>query len=187
MDYGLFEAINGLAGRWTVADEFFRFFANDYIVPTAIVAMLVIDWFRGALRARRVVVHAILALLVANLIVKLSNLLWYRLRPFTLHDVTLLFYYPSDSSFPSNSAAAMWAMAWALWLRDRRSPLGRMALLLAALMGFSRIWVGVHYPADIVGGALVGIIAATLVERVRQRLRPLTYGLLWLAQRLRLA
>jgi undecaprenyl-diphosphatase len=187
MDLELFRLINGLAGRWVAADEFWRFFANDYIVPTAIVAILVVAWFSGETRWRRVVVHAVLALLLANLAVKVFNLVWFRPRPFTYQDVNLLFYYPSDSSFPSNSAAAMWSMAWAIWLRHRESRMGRAAVLLAALMGLGRVWVGVHYPMDIVGGAAIGILAATQIERHRVRLRPLTDGLAWLAQRLGLA
>ncbi len=187
MDYELFRLINGLAGRWRIADELFRFFANDYVVSSVIVAMLVVFWFSGDERWRRVVVHAIVALLLANLLVKVSNLLWFRPRPFTYHDVTMLFYYPSDSSFPSNAAAAIWSMAWSLWLRQRSSAIGRVALLLAALMAWSRVWVGVHYPLDVVGGALLGILAASLVERNRVRLRPLAEGLLWLARKLALA
>ncbi|MDQ4074963.1 MAG: phosphatase PAP2 family protein [Chloroflexota bacterium] len=187
MDLFLFRLINGLAGRWTGVDELFRFFANDYIVPTAVVAMLVVGWFSGNERWRRVVIHAILALLLANLIVKLSNLVWFRPRPFTYNEVNLLFYYPSDSSFPSNSAAAVWSLAWALWLRQRGSWLGRGAVLLAALMGWSRIWVGVHYPFDIVGGVAIGILAAAVVEHNRVRLRPLTQALEWLARKLALA
>ncbi len=165
MDLALFRWINGLAGRWPLPDELARLFANDYIVPTAIVALLVVGWFSGDAHWRRVVVHALLALLLANLLVKLCNLAWFRVRPFTYQEVNLLFYYPSDSSFPSNAAAAMWGMAWAIWLRQRDSALGRGAVLLAALMGISRIWVGVHYPLDIVGGALLGIVAATVVEQ----------------------
>ncbi|MBA3532852.1 MAG: phosphatase PAP2 family protein [Ardenticatenales bacterium] len=187
MDLLLFRLINNLAGQWPPVDEFFRFFANDYIVPTAIVALLVVGWFSGDERWRRVVVHALLALVLVNGIVALSNLLWFRPRPFTYNEVHHLFYYPSDSSFPSNSAAAVWSMAWAIWERTRGSSLGWAALLLAGLMGLSRVWVGIHYPLDIVGGAAAGILAAIFVERHRVRLRPLTDTLLWLAEKLALA
>ena len=187
MDLALFRLINGLAGQWQALDEFFRFFANDYIVPTVIVALLVVCWFRGEARWRQVVLQALLALLVANAIVKACNFIWFRPRPFTYHDVNMLFYYPSDSSFPSNSAAAVWSMAGAIWLAQRANRLGQVALLLAALMGFSRIWVGVHYPFDIVGGAAVGMIAASLVQRYQVRLRPLVEWLVWLANKLALA
>lgn len=186
MDFALYRLINGLAGRWPLIDELFRLLANDYVVPTALVALLVVGWFSGESRWRQAVLHAILALLVANLMVKLCNYAWFRPRPFTYNEVTLLFYYPSDSSFPSNSAAAMWGLAWAAWLHQRGSRIALAAVVLAALMGIGRVWVGVHYPLDIVGGALVGILAATLVERFDERLRPISEGLSWLARRLAL-
>jgi undecaprenyl-diphosphatase len=218
MDFTLFRLINGLAGQWKAADEFFRFFANDYVVPTAVIALLVMGWFTGQERWRRVVLHALLALLVANGIIKLSNLIWFRPRPFTFNEVNLLFYYPSDSSFPSNSAAVVWCIAWAIWQGQRgeaargrggeqpppqswgglrgggrggEGTFGKKLSLgscfLAALMGFSRVWVGVHYPFDIVGGAAVGIFAITLVERYHIELRPLRKFLVWFAQKLGLA
>lgn len=187
MDLLLFRGINGLAGRWWLVDEFFRLAANDYVVPSVIVTLLLVRWFHPEPRHRRVVVHAIVALLLANLLVKGLNLLWFRPRPFTYNEVTLLFYFPSDSSFPSNSAAAVWSLAAALWFRDRRGATGRIALALAALMGLSRIWIGVHYPLDIVGGALIGLVAAAGVEQQRHRLRPLTEALHTIARRLALA
>lgn len=186
MDYLLFRLINGLAGQWRVADELFRLFANDYVVPTVLVAMLVALWFSGHEAARRVVLQALLALVLVNALVALSNLLLFRPRPFTAHEATMLFYYPSDSSFPSNSASAMWALAWAIWLHERGGRMGWAAVILATLMGTSRVWVGVHYPLDIVGGALFGIVAATLVQRAAPRLAPLLRGMERLAARLAL-
>jgi undecaprenyl-diphosphatase len=171
-DLALFRLINGLAGQWPVIDELFRFVANDYVVPTTLVAILVLGWFSGTTRWRFTVIEAIFALLMSNAIVKVINVLWFRPRPFTFNDVNLLFYYPSDSSFPANSAAAVWALAWLLWITQRESRFAWVGLLLAALMGFSRIWIGVHYPLDILGGAAVGILAAELIVRSRARLLP---------------
>lgn len=187
MDFTLFRLINGLAGQWRTADEFFRFFANDYIVPTTLIALLVMGWFTGQERWRQIVLHTLLALLVANGIIKLSNLMWFRPRPFTFNEVNLLFYYPSDSSFPSNSAGVVWCIAWAIWQGQRGTHFARLALSLAALMGFSRVWVGIHYPFDIVGGAAIGIFAVILVERYHIELRPLRKWGIWLAQNLGLA
>ncbi|MFF1558714.1 phosphatase PAP2 family protein [Streptomyces sp. NPDC058279] len=102
----------------------------------------------------------------------------------TLHTVTLeTCPGPDDWSFPSNHAAIAAAAAAALWLVDRR--LGTLAAPAALLMALSRVWVGAHYPHDVVLGLLVGAVvgwfltratrrAAPLVERARtSRLRPL--------------
>ena len=188
MDFTLFRLINGQAGQSSVLDELFRFFANDYIVPSLLVAMLVVGWFSGKSEWRQIVLHALLALLVANALVKACNLIWFRPRPFTYHDVNMLFYYPSDSSFPSNSAAVVWSLAGIMWFAlPKTSRFGYSALFLAAIMGWSRIWVGVHYPFDIVGGAFAGLLAAWWVKRYEKRLYPAVRGLEWLARKMALA
>ena len=80
---------------------------------------------------------------------------------------------PTDLSFPSGHAATSFAGAT---LIARSVP--RLAVplyVLAAAIAFSRIYVGVHYPLDIVGGALLGVAVATalrLLVRARRRSRP---------------
>ncbi len=172
MDYALFRLINGLAGRSPLLDELMRFLATDYMVPTIAMTLVVLLWFSGHVERQRQIFLALLSVVVTNVVVKAMNLVYFRPRPFTDHDVTLLFYHPSDSSFPSNSAASLWSLAWAVWTFDRR--LGTLFIALAVLMGFSRVYVGVHYPLDIVGGALVGIFSAHWVVRhAAPRLNPL--------------
>ncbi|GAA1404074.1 hypothetical protein GCM10009639_49720 [Kitasatospora putterlickiae] len=63
-----------------------------------------------------------------------------------------------DWSFPSNHTVIAVAAAAALWFADRR--IGAVAAVAAVLMGASRVWVGVHYPHDVLAGALVGLLVA---------------------------
>ncbi|MER5726737.1 phosphatase PAP2 family protein [Streptomyces sp. NPDC002138] len=75
---------------------------------------------------------------------------------------------PGDWSFPSNHAALAAAAAVALCFVSRR--LGALALAAAALMAVSRVWVGVHYPHDVLAGCLVGAsVAAVSSWAVRRR------------------
>ncbi|WP_405015121.1 phosphatase PAP2 family protein [Kitasatospora sp. NBC_01539] len=62
-----------------------------------------------------------------------------------------------DWALPSNHTVIVFAGAAVLWLVDRR--LGALALVLAVAMGVSRVLVGVHYPHDVVLGALIGAAA----------------------------
>ncbi len=99
----------------------------------------------------------LLGLLACNVLLKP---LVQRMRPFDyqlLHfgrDIPLLIAPPADFSFPSGHTNASFAAATALLLRNRKW--GIPALILAALIGFSRLYLYVHYPTDVLTGAVLG-------------------------------
>ena len=98
---------------------------------------------------------ALLFSLLANNVI-LKNLV-ARVRPYeVVEGLTLLIEKQPDWSFPSGHAASSFAAATVIWLNHRRC--GWLALVLAALIAFSRLYVGVHYPSDVVFGALDGIL-----------------------------
>jgi undecaprenyl-diphosphatase len=70
-------------------------------------------------------------------------------------------------SFPSNHAANMFAAAQILTLAY--PPIGIPFYILAALIAFSRIYVGVHFPLDVLGGAILGISISTIVWLLLRR------------------
>ncbi|MFF2132866.1 phosphatase PAP2 family protein [Streptomyces olivochromogenes] len=74
---------------------------------------------------------------------------------------------PGDWSFPSNHTVIAAAAAVALLHVSRR--LGTIALLGACLMAVSRVWVGAHYPHDVVAGVLVGTLIAMLLTTLLRR------------------
>ncbi|MFJ4097620.1 phosphatase PAP2 family protein [Kitasatospora sp. NPDC089913] len=76
-----------------------------------------------------------------------------------------------DWSLPSNHTVIVFAGAAALWQVDRR--LGSLGLLLAVAMGLTRVLVGVHYPHDVLLGALVGAAAGHLLGLLSGRAAPL--------------
>ncbi|PYC65842.1 hypothetical protein C7C46_32105 [Streptomyces tateyamensis] len=76
-----------------------------------------------------------------------------------------------DWSFPSNHTVIAFAAAAALWFAYRW--IGRLAFAAALLMGASRVWVGVHYPHDVLVGALVGLAVGALLGWAAGRAAPL--------------
>ena len=138
---------------------------SDYLVPLTMALMLLGLWFAGPSKAHREdnqlgAMTAILSVAMANFIVELFNKFWYRPRPFEVLDVDLLFYMPTDSSFPANPAAFGFALALGVWIWNRKA--GWMLLAPAVVFSLSRMYAGVFYPLDVIGGASVGVAAALL-------------------------
>jgi undecaprenyl-diphosphatase len=162
-DVWLFQQINGFIGTYPLFDRFMATMVNEYFVPVSMSLLLLVLWLAGGSPERRMlnqkaVFYAILAEIVVNGIVKLNNLLYFRQRPFADMQVNLLFYHPTDSSFPSNPASVGFAFATAVFVVNRK--VGTALYALATLFAASRVYSGVHYPLDVVGGALVGIFGA---------------------------
>jgi undecaprenyl-diphosphatase len=74
---------------------------------------------------------------------------------------------PRSSSFPSGHSAS--AFAFATGTAKAQPMLSVPLLVLAALVGYSRVHVGVHYPADVLAGAFIGISAAELADYLLDR------------------
>jgi undecaprenyl-diphosphatase len=90
--------------------------------------------------------------------------LWERPRPFVTHHALHLLSAPSaDPSFPSDHAAAAFAIAFAVLALWRRA--GVLFLVAAALIATSRVALGMHYPSDVAAGMVVGWLSATVVVR----------------------
>ena len=118
----------------------------------------------GKGNGRKMAFLGMLALLIAWFFGNELLKSWFaRPRPFlTLADVRLLVDKPGDFSFPSGHTTISFAPAVAFYRKDK--AIGVAALFLAGIIGFSRIYVGVHYPLDVVGGAVVGTGAGLLVS-----------------------
>ena len=82
-----------------------------------------------------------------------------RPRPFQeMPEISLLIPPPSGYSFPSGHSCASFAAATIIFLKDKRP--GTAALALAALIAFSRVFLFVHYPTDVLAGSLLGVLCA---------------------------
>jgi undecaprenyl-diphosphatase len=167
-------------------DRVAQWVVSDYLIPVSLALALVALWFiepnRVARQRHQVGVFAALtAMGLSSLAVFWLNTLYFRPRPFETLDVTLLFYRPTDSSFPSNAAAAVFGIAAVVWGVNRR--LGTVLLIAAGLYAFARVYVGVHYPLDVVAGALIGIVMAYLVLKVWELIMPV---LVWVIKAVRI-
>ena len=175
-DEKVFHWINGLAGHVSFFDQIIEWLVSDYLIPVGLALVLVGLWFAGSDKLTRQryqigLFVALTSMALSSFAVYIINGLYFRPRPFVDHDVTLLFYQPTDSSFPANPIAATFGIAAAVWGVNRR--IGTALLIAATLYGCARVYAGVHYPLDIVAGALIAVVITFLVFKLRDLLEPL--------------
>ncbi|UKS25518.1 undecaprenyl-diphosphatase [Paenibacillus sp. HWE-109] len=165
LDYDLFQMINQLGDKFSFLNPLMCLFASqaEYVFYLGIV----IYWFMKKGSHRRMVTEAILSACLAFMGSVLISKVYYEDRPFVSHHVLQLISHPANASFPSDHAIGAFVIATTIWLHRRKA--GRLWLVLAGCIALSRVWTGVHYPSDVIGGAIIGALAACVVHRVFKR------------------
>lgn len=168
MDDRIEDVINGASGHLGLLDALMKLSANDlvYLAPLLMLAL----WFwptstpARAFNQRLALVAGLSTLLAVVLAAALAHV-YSDARPFVSDGATrLLIQHEADNGFPSDHAAFAFAVAGATlsWRRQ----LGIAVLVLAAVNGFARIYVGVHWPSDVLAGAAVGLGGGLFVARL---------------------
>lgn len=115
-------------------------------------------------RNRLMVICGTFTVSFAEILGKLAGLLHSNNPPFAeLEGVNKLIEKGISNSFPSDHTMIIFSLCVSFWLFKRGWSF--LWIVLACLVGFSRIWVGVHYPADVIVGAGISIIAALIVYK----------------------
>ena len=120
----------------------------------------------------------LMAALIVDLVVCNGILkpLVHRVRPFDVKTgMELLVKRPTDFSFPSGHTAASFTSVMALYLAGEKK-LWKPALVLAVLIAFSRLYLYVHYPTDVLGGIAVGLMAGALGYWLMKKVKELKHA-----------
>lgn len=162
MDLYLFQQINQFAGKWLWLDTLGIYFAEyfEYVVVFCLVLFLVIKFRKYWKMVFQAVISALLARFI---VVEFIRWLWPRSRPFVENNVNLLLTH-NEASFPSGHAAFFFALSFIIFLHNKK--IGTLFFIASFLICLARVFTGIHWPTDILAGAIVGILSAWLLHKI---------------------
>jgi membrane-associated phospholipid phosphatase len=173
-DFTIVLFLNKFVGNSRLLDGSVALISDTYILHGILfVALLWLIWFKDKREESRVrlFVGGVAAVMAGLLSRVLQLSLPFHVRP--LYNVDLQLTWPTGvtwgtlshwNSFPSDHASLFFAFATLIWISDRR--FGLFAFFWAAITSSTRIYLGYHYPTDILGGAALGVFMVILFQRL---------------------
>ncbi|MBC7405085.1 MAG: undecaprenyl-diphosphatase [Cytophaga sp.] len=163
LNEALFLLINASAHPNTVALLLAKFLAEYAIFLIPIV--LILGWLRSNDSARKTLIMATVAGLAGLFINQLIGFIWLHPRPFMGGIGHTLIPHVADSSFPSDHLTLLWAVSLSFICHRQCRSMGMMLTLLGIPMAWARIYLGVHFPFDMVGAAFVAGVSVWFVYK----------------------
>ncbi|MCY8004052.1 undecaprenyl-diphosphatase [Bacillus haynesii] len=169
MNYWLFTRIHQLANHNHILDGAMILITEKAIYMYALILLLI--WIFGNRSYKISVLQAGVTGILGLAANYLLSLVYYEPRPFVAHHVDVLIHHAADASFPSDHTTGALAISIAFWLYHRK--IGSCLIAFGLLTGFSRIWVGHHYPVDVLGSILVALFVSLVMFRFSTYVQPL--------------
>lgn len=137
--------------------NYFMIFGAEPLIYLMLIFLFIIT-IKGKIAERKAFILFLISLPVLILLIKFIHLFYFEPRPYITNGILpLISHTNADASFPSRHTSIAFIMALPYFYY--KSRWATILILLATWVGISRIYVGVHYPLDIIGGVLVGIFS----------------------------
>lgn len=159
LDLQMFMVLHTLAGQSKTMDMLIVFCGDylAYILGIAFFAYLYFTNYSWRQKVEMFWVAVVAVVLSRGVITEVIRLFIHRLRPFAALQFTPLIQ-DSAWSFPSGHSTFFYSLSTVVFLYDRRW--GAWFFVVTVIITFARVAAGVHYPSDILGGALIGVVSA---------------------------
>ncbi|SFV85266.1 Bacitracin transport permease protein BCRC [hydrothermal vent metagenome] len=162
----LFLYINTFAGKNTYLDAIGVGFGEYFLY--VLIAFVVYIYF--VMKNKNEAIFAFLSVVLALLINYIIGLVYFHNRPFMDGIGVTLKTHVADSSFPSDHTTFIFAIISSLLLFKPTRKIAAILLPFGIISSFARVFEGVHYPLDIVGAIIVGLISALIIYKIKYRI-----------------
>ena len=168
MNMGLFRLINNLANKNMILDKIMIFFSQyvPYIFMAVIIIVFILGIKQKKCEYRKIAFSTIVISVINSMLSLIIRSIFYVDRPFVHNKVNLLLPHDKASSFPSNHATGTMSIALGLGKYDR--ILGMIMTILSIIVSFSRVYVGHHYPLDVIGAYII-VFATSYIYNLKLR------------------
>ncbi|VAY86306.1 Bacitracin transport permease protein BCRC [hydrothermal vent metagenome] len=169
LNQSLFLKINSLVGTHHTID-FLGIVIGEYMPYLFILVELLLYFI---FKKKNIVIFAFMSMVLALGINQLIGLFYFHNRPFMDGLGTTLVHHTAESSFPSDHTTFMFGIAIYLFMSMENKILGQILLVLAFIGGMARVFIGVHYPFDIIVSIITATIASLIIYKFQHKLQPI--------------
>lgn len=146
----------------------FMIFGSKFMIQITFILMLIL-FIKGKTEERKSFLIALISLPIMFLIIGLIHIFIVEQRPFIQYELMPLINPPSGLSFPSKHSSIIATLAFSyIWYKSKWSP---VFLFIMAWVGISRVFVGVHFPLDVLGGFVVGALSVFITHEIKKVLK----------------
>ena len=160
-----FNLINGMANKYDFLDNIM--ILSSKIIPYALMMIVVLVYFYGVIKKNKDIrlmsVNTVIKCVIGMVVSQIIGKFFYFPRPFVNNNVNLLYEHSLSASFPSDHSLG--SMSIALGLNKGIGILSKVNIFLAIFVGFTRVYVGHHYPLDVIGGFVLAYIISVIYNK----------------------
>ncbi len=167
LNINIFNTINHFAGNNTILDKFGIIIAEHLSI--IFVLILIYLWFKKD-EYKNVVLYSGYAAILGLALNYIITLFYFHPRPFMDNLGKLLIAHAPETSFPSDHTTFMLSIAFMLLYFSRTRKLGIALSLLGFIGGLARVFVGIHFPFDIIGSIFIAIFSAYVIFTQKHKL-----------------
>ena len=164
IDLYLFNLINQFAGRWVWLD-YVAMFCADYLGYVLLLLLLVLLAVNYKKYWKMIIEAVIAAAITRFVLADFIRWLWFKPRPFVAENfIPLIDQSPKEAAFPSGHASFFFALSTIVYFYNKK--LGILFYVASFFIVISRVFVGVHWPLDILAGAILGILMGWILNKL---------------------